>query len=583
MKKLESNLGLIKRLIPYYKQNLGIFILDLVFAITTSILDLAFPIMVKVFVHLIEKPKPDLILSLIKLGFLYILVLALEHIGTFYVNYVGHSMGTKIETSMRNDLFAHCQKISVSYHDNNKIGQIISRLTNDLSEIGEFAHHAPEDILIALTKSVVPFIVLFNFNCWITLTIYGLLIPTFLVIGLCFKRMKAANQEVRVQFGELSAKIEDGLLGLKLTKSFSNEAFEQEKFAIQNEKTLKTKIKFYKYFGFLKTFVRFAYCMEVLIFVLCGGLLLSKKLTDGATLFIYAAYLDKIMAAISKFLGFSDMYQRGLTGINRFCEIVDLPVKKKTNSIELNPATFNGKIEFKNVTFAYDSNSKPVLKNFNLKVNSNEKIAIIGASGTGKTTICNLLENFYSVQKGEVLIDNLNVEEIDSNSLHKTIGLIQQNVYLITGTILDNIKLGKLNATFEEVVEAAKKAKIFNFINSLENKFETYIGENGTKLSGGQKQQISIARIFLKNPKILILDEATSSLDSENEKIILQALKELSKNKTTITIAHKLHTVKNSDMIYLLKDGAIVESGTHSELMKKENSIYKNYYKNLTD
>ena len=580
MKKLKSNFILIKRLFPYYKQNLGVFILDLIFAITTSILDLIFPIIVKIFINLIEKSKPDLIFSLVKLGFLYILILTLELIGTYYVNYVGHSMGTKIETFMRNDLFAHCQKLPLSYHDNHKTGQIISRLTNDLSKIGEFAHHAPEDILIALTKTVAPFLILLNFNCWITLTVYGLLIPIFLTVKHYFKKMKISNQKLQVQLGELSSQVEDSLLGLKLTKSFSNEAFDRKKFNIQNRKTLIEKIELYKSFGCLRTFVRFAYCMESLVFILCGSFLLSHKLTEGATLFIYATYLDKIMAAISKLLSFSDIYQQGLTGINRFCEIMDLPITKKSNPIKLNHSTFQGEIEFKNVNFAYNSNSKLILKNFNLKVKPNEKIAIVGASGTGKTTICNLLENFYDVQSGEVLIDGINVNNIDQNSLHKTIGLIQQNIYLLTGTILDNIKLGKLDATFDEIVEASKKAEIFNFINSLKNKFNTYIGERGTKLSGGQKQQISIARIFLKNPKILILDEATSSMDSENEKIILQTLNELSKNKTTITIAHKLHTLKTVDKIYFLQNGTIVESGTHDELLKNKNSIYRKYYKN---
>lgn len=581
MEKLKSNLNLIKRLIPYYKQNLGIFLLDLTFAISTSILDLSFPLLMKHFIKIIEFPQTNLVFELTKLAFFYLIVITIELIGTYYINYIGHSMGAKIETSMRNDLFVHCQKLPISYHDNNKIGQIISRLTNDLFEIGEFAHHAPEDILIVLMKLIIPFTVLFDFNPVLTLIVYGLLLPIMVIISLFFKKMKTANHKTRVEIGELNSKIEDSLLGIKLVKSFANEPFEQKKFNVQNKKTLATKISFYRTYGLFMTFNRLFYCIEVLIFILGGSLILKNNLIEGTTLIIYTGYVDRIMAAIYKILNVSDIYQKGLTGINRFCEIVDIPIAKKKNPIKLNQAKVKGKIEFKNVYFSYEDKSKPIINNLNLKIEPNEKIAIVGSSGSGKTTICNLLKNFYTIQKGEILIDNINIEKIESKSLHNIIGLIQQNVYLFTGTILDNIRFGKLDANFEEIVEAARKAKILNFINSLENKFHTNIGERGNKLSGGQKQQISIARLFLKKPKILIFDEATSSLDSENERLIMESIEELSKNKTTITIAHKLTTIKKADTIYLIKNGNIVEKGTHNSLMKNSNSNYRKFYNNF--
>ena len=581
MNKTCSNFSLIKRLIPYYKQNLVIFIFDLFFAITTSLLDLSFPVLVNRLVFLIEHEQLNLVFELAKLGFVYVVVLLIELVGTYFVNYIGHSMGAKIETAMRRDLFNHCQKLPISYYDNNKIGQLISRLTSDLFEIGEFAHHAPEDILIVSMKVVIPFIVLFNFNWWITLLVYGLLIPMLIVVVYYFRKMKIANYETQVQIGELNSKIEDSLLGFKVVKSFANEQFEQEKFNLQNSKNLETKVKFYKIYGAFITFNRFFYCLEVLIFLLGGVLLLKHKLVEGTTLILYAGYVDRIMAAIYKMLNVSDIYQKGLTGINRFCEIVDLPISEKLNAIELNYSEVKGEIEFKNVYFSYEAGEKPIIKNLNLKIKPNTKVAIVGPSGSGKTTICNLLKNFYQVDQGEILIDGKNVDNISSTSLHRVVGFVQQNLYMFTGSILDNIKYGKPNASYDEVVEAAKKAKIFDFINSLPNKFDTNLGERGTKLSGGQKQKVSIARLFLQNPKILILDEATSSLDSENEKIIMQTLKELSKNKTTVTIAHKLYTVKDADIIYLVQNGMIIESGSHDNLVTDPNSIYGKYYKNF--
>lgn len=578
---LKPNSHLIKRLMPYYKKFLKTFSTDLIFTALTTSCDLIFPLIFKAAMDAIEQSKPGLFLTLSQLGIMHILIFLIELIGIYYMNYIGHAMGSRMETAMRHDLFAHCQKLSVSYYDENKIGQIISRLTSDLFEIGEFAHHAPEDLLIVSIKTVISFIILMNFNWWLTLIIYSIMVLMFIYINHYFKQMKIANHKNKVQLGELNSKIEDSLLGIRLIKSFANENFEQKKFDEQNNKSLQTKIVFYKSFGAFRAANRFFSNAIYLIIVVVGAIMLANHQTKIQNIMAYTGYVTGLITAVSKLLSFFDTYQKGLTGVNRFCEIMDLNIETRPNAKKIDPASIRGEIEFKNVEFSYQSASVPTIKNFNLKIKPNEKIAIVGASGSGKTTICNLLKNFYTVQKGEILIDKININSIDPTSLHEIVGFVQQNVYMFNGTILDNIKFGKLDATFEEIVEAAKKAKIFDFINSLEHKFNTHTGERGTKLSGGQKQQISIARLFLKNPKILILDEATSSLDSENEKTILNTLNELSKNRTTITIAHKLNTIKTADTIYLMKNGTIVESGNHETLLKKENSLYNKYYNNF--
>lgn len=581
MEKTLSNFSLIKRLIPLYKKYFKTFILDILCVAIHTTCDLIFPLLFKTLMDLIYNPKPNLTFRITTIGIIYVLIFILAVLSNYYTNYIGHVMGSKMETTMRNRLFSHCQKLSVSYYDNNKIGQIISRLTSDLFEIGEFAHHAPEDVLIVLIKAVLTFVILINFNAWLTILIYLVMPLMIIYISHYYKKMKIATQANKVQIGELNAKIEDSLLGIRLTKSFANESLEFKKFHLQNIKTLHTKIRFYKAYGAFRAVNRIFSNLIYLIIIVAAIFLLVNRKTTVQNVIAYTSYITGLILAISKLLSFSDTYQKGLTAVNRFCEIVDLPIREKVNAKKLDPNKVVGKIEFKNVDFSYDSKSKPILHNFTLKINPREKIAIVGASGSGKTTICSLLKNFYSVDKGEILIDGINVEQIDDQNLNEIVGLVQQNVYLFTGTIMDNIKFAKPNASFAEIVEATKKARIFDFINSLENKFETNIGERGTKLSGGQKQQICITRMFLKNPKILILDEATSSVDSENEKTIIAALNELSKNKTTITIAHKINTIKNSNIIYLLNHGEIIQKGTHNELMNAPNSQYRKFYENF--
>ncbi len=583
MKQIRSNVSLIKCVWPYYKKNLKVFILDLLFTTLTAACDLIFPLIFKTAMDLIATASPSVVFDLVKLGIIHISIFIVEIIGIYYVNYIGHAMGSRIEALMRSDLFKHCQKLPMSYYNENKIGQLMSRLTGDLSEIGELAHHGPEDILIVFIKLVITFIILFNFNWWLTLIVYFSMSTMIFFIVPYFKKMKLSNQKNKVQLGELNAKIEDSLLGISLIKSFANEQFEQEKFEIENKKTLSTKVKFYKFFGLFKALNRIFSNLIYLIIIIIGSILLIDKQITVQELIVFTGYVTGAITAISKMLGFADIYQKGFVGINRFCEVMELPIEQQNCKSKLLKTNFNGDVEFKNVEFLYNKSSTPVLKNFNLKIKPNNHIAIIGKSGSGKTTMCNLLKKFYKVQHGEILIDGVNVNEIDSALLYQLIGVVEQNVYLFTGTILDNIKFAKPTASFEEIVQATKNARIFDFINSLDNKFETNIGERGTKLSGGQKQQISIARLFLREPKILILDEATSSLDSDSERIILDALNQLSKNKTTITVAHKLNIIKNSDVIYLLDDGKISESGSHSSLISNSNSKYSKLWKTFND
>ena len=576
-----SNLILMKRLVPYYKKFTRTFFTDLIFVSLKSCCDLLFPIIFKLAMDAVDQSKPSLPMTLTQLGIIYVLMFVIELVGTYYVDYIGHSMGAKMEAAMRHDLFARCQKFPVPFYDESKIGHIMSRLTSDLFEIGEFAHHCPEDILIISLKVVISSMTLFRFNWKMSLLIYAIIPVLCAFVVFFFKRMKIANHESKVQLGELTAKIEDSLLGIRLVKSFANEHFEQKNFDKQNNKNLQTRISFYKAFGSLRTANRFFFNAMYVVVIFFGMFLIVTRQAKTQDIITYLWYVGSLVAAASKFMLSFDMYQKGLTGVERFCEVMDLPVETHPNTKKIDISSVKGEVEFKNVEFSYKKTGAPVLKNFNLKIKPNEKIAIVGATGSGKTTICNLLKNFYTVQKGEILIDNININLIDPSCLHEIVGFVQQNVYMFNGTILDNIKYGKLDASFEEVVEATKKAKIFDFINSIENKFNAQTGERGTKLSGGQKQQISIARLFLKNPKILILDEATSSLDSENEKTILAALNELTKNKTTITIAHKLNTIKTADVIYLIENGTIVESGTHETLLENKSSRYNKYYNNF--
>lgn len=575
-----KTLSLIKKITPYFKKYKKIFILDLLFALIGAACKLIYPILLRHITNIISFSLELLTInSIMLIGLIFLIVSAIEIISVQYMTSVGHIMGAKIETEMRKDLFNHIQKLHVSYHDNNKIGQLMSRLTTDLFEVTEFAHHCPEEFLIAGVKIIMSFIILCHFNIYLTLIIYSTL-PFIVIISNYYnKKMQKALKKYRVQVGELNSQVEDSLLGIRVIKSFAGEEIEGKKFNDNNLKTLKTKQIFYKILGkFRATEMLLTNFMDLLLIVVGSIFLIYGQISPG-DLVAYVSYISILIASISKILTFTEQFQQGLTGISRFTEVMETNIDIKDSDSSKVLTNITGKVDFKNVWFKYSGHKKFILKGINLSINHNENIALVGPSGAGKTTMCALIERFYDVTDGQILIDNTDIRDIKLNQLHKIVGLVHQNVHLFTGSIYDNICYGDKNASLDDIVIAAKKAGIHDFIDSLPNKYDTYVGERGIKLSGGQKQRISIARVFLKNPQILILDEATSALDSESEKIIQESLEKLSQGRTTITIAHRLTSIKKADKIYVINDGKVVEQGTHKELILKSN-LYKNLYQN---
>lgn len=488
---------------------------------------------------------------------------------------VGHVMGAKIETDMRSDLFCQLQRLDFEYYDNNKIGQIMARMTSDLFDVTEFAHHCPEEFFIAFIKISVSFIILCNFNIWLTIIIFSIL-PIMLFFSMLFNtKMRTAFKKSRNQIGNINSQLEDSLLGIRVVKSFANEDMESQKFSKSNKQLLKIKKEIYRYLAGFQSVVRLFDGLMYISVVVAGSLfLINGKITTGE-LIAYLLYVTTLLASIRRIIEFAEQFQRGITGIDRFFEVIDERPKITDfpNASELK--NVKGSIEFKNVSFKYGESSENVLSNINLSVKPGENIALVGPSGGGKTTLCNLIPRFYEIYSGQILIDNHDIKSVTLKSLRSNIGVVQQDVYLFSGSIMDNILYGNPLASNEEVLSAAKSAGAYDFIMKLPDGFETYVGERGVKLSGGQKQRIGIARVFLKNPPILILDEATSALDNECERLILKSLQELAKGRTTFTIAHRLTTVKNAKTILVLDDKGIVEKGSHDELIAKNGTYYK--------
>ncbi len=580
MQKIRT-FSIFKRSFSYIKKYKGLLILDLIFSVAATLCEIMFPKLLRYSADIVtESIKQKIAVPvnlLVKNASIFIVLAILEVIGIYYMNYIGHLTGAKIEKDMRRDLFSHIQKLNIGYFTKTKMGQLLSRFTHDLSKITEFMHHLPEQILISFLKFTLCTIFLIKINFYIGAIILIFSPIMFLTCYYYNLKIRKAFKDNAVQLGELNSQIENSLLGIHVTKSFANENFEKEKFEVENEKTYETKKDLYLNLGKMNGIMRFFVLTAYFLVAIVGLMQLIKgniKTTSYLTSFMYA---DMFLKQIINLLHVLEKYQEGHIPLIRFFEILDI----KPNIID----TFNyekiekieGSIEFKNAYFKYDENEDLIIKNLNFKINKGEHVSLVGPSGAGKTTICNLLQRFWDLNKGKILIDGHNIKEIPLKQLHRTIGVVEQNIFLFPGTILENIKYGNINATKEEIINAAKNANLFNFICSLPNGFETNIGERGIKLSGGQKQRISIARTFLKNPTILILDEATSSLDTETEKIIKDSLNKLSKNKTTITIAHKPSTIKNSEKILVLEDGSIKSQGTHEELLKT-NEFYKKIY-----
>ncbi len=570
---------LLKRFLPYYKLHIRTLVFDLFCASLTTVCELALPMIVRYITNAVTTDisllTPSIILGV---GAAYLVMRVIDAVANYYMASVGHIMGTKMETKMRKDLFEHLQKLSNNYYDNTKVGTIMTRITSDLFDVTEFAHHCPEEFFIAGIKIAVSFTILSFINLPLTLLLFAV-IP---IMALCLKkfkkRMHEGFRESRVVVGELNSQIEDSLLGVRVVKSFANENLEEKKFKKGNEKFLTIKSKVYKYMGSHSSINRVFEGVMYILIVVAGAFALTGGKITAADYIAYLLYISTLLTSIRKIIDFAEQFQRGMTGIERFAEIMDTEpdIIDKPNAVELNVTS--GAITFNDVSFRYSDNSDDVLDNVNIDIKSGESIALVGPSGGGKTTICNLIPRFYELTDGSIKIDGMDIRDVTLKSLRENIGIVQQDVYLFSGTVRENIEYGNPGATDEEILEAARLAGAEEFIEKLPNGFDTYVGERGVKLSGGQKQRISIARVFLKNPKILILDEATSALDNESEYLVQQSLERLAKGRTTITVAHRLTTVKNADKILVITKDGIAESGNHEELVEK-NGLYATMYK----
>ena len=564
---------MLKRFIRYYKPYKKLFILDLLAAFLVSACDLFYPMITR---NIINDVIPN---KQIKLLFVFAIVLTLIFLIkaglNYFMQYWGHVVGVRMQADMRRDLFDKLQDMPNKYFDNNKTGVIMSRIINDLLDISELAHHGPEDLFISLVMLVGSFIILCTIN--VPLTIITFSIIPFLLFYTIHKRnkMKKAFKETRVKTGEVNATIENSISGVRVTKSFGNKAYEMEKFDKSNDIFKKAREHAYKamaeYFSGMFFLVDM---LELIVLIAAGYFTYLGKINVG-DFAAYLLYIKMFLQPIRKLINFNEMFQNGMSGFERYEEIMNEENEKEIpNAKELKD--IKGKITIKDVTFRYD-NKESILENFNLDIEAGKMVALVGPSGGGKTTICNLIPRFYDYESGQIFIDDVDISTVTLKSLRENIGIVQQDVFLFTGTIKENIMYGNPNATDEEVIEAAKNACLHDFIMGLEDGYDTFIGERGVKLSGGQKQRISIARVFLKNPAILILDEATSALDNVTEYEIQKALEELSKDRTTIVVAHRLSTVKNSDEIVVLTDRGIEERGTHEELIKL-GGVYSNLH-----
>ena len=584
---------LLKRFYPYFKPYMHILLFDLFCASLTSVCDLVLPLIVRFITNTITTSPSDLTVDLIvRLTLLYIALRIIDVSANYYMQNRGHIMGARIEKDMRKDLFGKFQELSYGYYSSNKTGQLISRITTDLFDITEFAHHCPEEYFIAAVKIVVSFAVLIRVNVPLTLLLFAL-IPLMLLCAMRFRvRMRNAFKWQRSELGEINSHVEDSLLGIRVSKSFANEDVEEARFDEGNERFLSTKKYAYKNMAGFRGVTRLFDGLMYISIVFFGSLALIKGRITAGDFIAYLMYVAVLLESVRRVVEFTEQFQRGITGIERFIEIMDtrIEIEDMPGAVDM-PDEVCGDIEFDNVSFAYTEVSDPdddengsgetyVLKGLSLKINSGENVAIVGPSGAGKTTFCNLIPRFYDVNGGAILVDGRDIRDYKVRSLRTKIGMMQQDVYLFSDTVAGNIEYGKPGASREEIIEAAKLAGAHEFICELPDGYDTYVGERGARLSGGQKQRISIARVFLKNPPILILDEATSSLDNESERYIQESLAELAKGRTTITIAHRLSTVKNAGRIIVLTEGGIAEAGTHDELLEK-GGIYADLY-NLT-
>ena len=575
-KAKRSSLQLIRRFWPYEKKYLKTVILDLFCAALTCLCDLILPLILRTITNLAMTDLAALTVSLVlKLTFLYFILRLIDAGAQYYMADMGHVMGVYIETDMREDAFDHLLKLGYTYYSNTKIGQIMGRITNDLFDVTEFAHHCPEEFFIAGLKFVVSFVILCTYNVPLTILIFAC-IPLMTVVSIKLNRwQRKAFRRQRIQIGELNAQIEDSLLGERVVKAFGVEEREKVKFTKGNQEFQDIKKLTYKTMAAFQASTRLFDGLMSLLVVLGGGLFVIRGAISPGDLVAYVMYVSTLIATIRRIVEFAEQFQRGMTGIERFFEIMDAPIEIQDAEDAVPLQMKEGSIDFKKVSFEYPDDHNHVLKDLSLHVAPGERVALVGPSGGGKTTLCNLIPRFYDVTGGEIDVDGQDIRHVTLKSLREAIGVVQQDVYLFSGSVAENIAYGKKDATMEEIRQAAKLAGADEFISGLKDGYDTYVGERGVKLSGGQKQRISIARVFLKNPPILILDEATSALDNESELLVGKSLNQLAQGRTTITIAHRLTTIRNYDRILVLSGDGIEEEGSHEELLKKRGSYYR--------
>ncbi len=566
-----------KRFVSYYGPYKKMFFMDMFCALVLSGIDLFFPSLVRYLLDEVFGKRPADLLQTLLLSCAGLLALYIvRYFCQLYITSWGHIMGARMEADMRRDLFSHLQKLSLSFYDNENTGRLMSRITNDLFDISELAHHGPEDIFISVIKIVGSVVIMLTMDIKLTVIILALTIFIVVFTGYYNLKMREVFLENRRKIATVNAKVQDSLAGIRVVKSFANEDIEFHKFEEGNKQFLKTKESSYMIMGKFHSGNQFLQGMLYLCVLIFGGIFLSRGDVSPSDLVAYILFINVFLNPIDRLVNFTESFQRGMSGFDRFLEILDTKpeIVDKEGAEELKDV--QGEICFNNVSFSYDD-SAVVLKNINLKIEKGNTVAIVGPSGAGKTTFCNLIPRFYEVDEGSITIDGKDIRDITLESLRKNIGMVQQDVYMFSGTIAENILYGKPDATMEEIVEAAKLANAHDFIMELENGYDTFVGERGVKLSGGQKQRISIARAFLKNPPILILDEATSALDNESERLVQESLDKLARGRTTLIIAHRLSTIKNADEIVVLTSEGIAERGTHDELMKK-GGVYASLY-----
>lgn len=569
---------LLKRFLPYYGKYKGIMIMDLFCAALTTVCELVLPLILRYITDVGMRDLASLtVKTVVTIGMLYFALRIIDGLASFYMAYIGHVMGAAIETDMRDDAFRHLQKLSDNYFNNTKIGQIMARITSDLFDVTEFAHHCPEEFFIAFLKGVVSFIILARVNVLLTVIIF-VLIPVMAVSCTYFNlQVRKAFKRQRNHIGELNARIEDSLLGNKVVRAFANEKVEIDKFDRDNQEFLRIKRQTYKYMAAFQNTIRIFDGLMYVVVIVAGGIFMIKGLIKPADLVAYTMYVSTLLTTIRRIIEFAEQFQRGMTGIERFSELMEAKIDIFDEEGAVPLQDVKGEVTFKNVSFEYPDDHTQVLSGINLTIKPGEKVALVGPSGGGKTTLCSLIPRFYDPTEGEILLDSQNIKNVTLESLRSNIGVVQQDVYLFSGSVYENIAYGKTDATREEVIQAAKMAGAHDFIMELKDGYDTYVGERGVKLSGGQKQRISIARVMVRSPKLVILDEATASLDNESEHLVAESLDKLAAGRTTITIAHRLTTIHGADRILVLSGNHIVEEGNHETLMEKQGIYYQLY------